>query len=231
MANPFDPKFEDLPASLPIFPLAGTVLMPGARLPLNIFEPRYLAMTREALAAPLRLIGMVQPQRPGGFAGGGETQDGAPPAVYDVGCAGRIVSFDESEDGRYRIALAGLCRFRIAAELEPRNFYRRVRADWRGFAADCRRAEGTRAIDRPRLQAALKGYFELKSLATDWRAIEQAADSILINSLSMALPLEPSDKQALLEAGDDDARGKALTALLEAAIHDPRGADAAPVRH
>ena len=231
MASPFDPKFADLPATLPIFPLTGTVLMPGARLPLNIFEPRYLAMTRDALAAPARLIGMVQPQRPGGFAGGGEERDGRPSALYEIGCAGRIVNFEESEDGRYRIALSGVCRFRIAAELDQVHGYRCVRAQWREFSSDCARAEGSRAIDRPRLQAALKGYFEMKSLATDWQAIEQAADSILINSLSMALPLEPADKQALLEAADDDARGKALTALLEAAIHDPRGGDAAPVRH
>ena len=231
MAGPFEPGFEDLPPIVPIFPLAGTVLMPGARLPLNIFEPRYLAMTRDALAEPLRLIGMIQPQRPGGFAGGGEAREGAAPAIYQVGCAGRIVGFDETDDGRYRIALWGVCRFRIGAELEPRHGYRRVRADWSAFAADCRRAEGARTIDRPRLQAALKSYFEMKSLSTDWQAIEQAADSILINSLSMALPLEPSDKQALLEAGDDDARGKALTALLEAAIHDPSGGHGAPVRH
>jgi Lon protease-like protein len=229
MGNPFQPKLADLPAVLPIFPLAGSLLLPGARLPLNIFEPRYLSMTRAALAAPLRLIGMVQPLRPGGFAGGGEAPEGGKPQLHATGCAGRIVSFEETDDGRYRISLSGLCRFRIAEEIEGRDGFRQIRPDWQNFTADLERVEGERAIDRPRLQAALKGYFDMKELSTDWQAIERAADSILVNSLAMALPLDPTDKQALLEADNDDARAKALTAILEAALRAPEGA--ATMRH
>ena len=183
--NPFEPRFEQLPETLPIFPLSGVLLLPGGKLPLNVFEPRYLAMIFDALAGH-RMIGMVQPQQPGGFAGDGLPTDDGRPKVHKVGCAGRIVSFNETEDGRLLLALSGVCRFDILREL-----------------------------DRERLMAALAAFFRGRNLSTDWDAVKQAADANLVTSLSMVLPFGPAEKQALLEAADSTARAKLLIAFLE----------------
>ncbi|HYC65191.1 MAG TPA: LON peptidase substrate-binding domain-containing protein [Reyranellaceae bacterium] len=214
--NPFDPAFEQLPDTLPIFPLSGVLLLPGGRLPLNIFEPRYLAMIFDALAGH-RMIGMVQPQQPGGFAGDGlPTADGAAPKVHTVGCAGRIVSFNETEDGRLLLALAGVCRFQVARELEPaQGGYRRVSTLFGPYRADLDAADDLVALDRERLMAALAVFFKQRNLSTDWEAVKKAADSNLVTSLSMVLPFGPAEKQALLEAGDTNARAKLLIAFLE----------------
>jgi Lon protease-like protein len=213
--NPFSPAFEQLPDTLPIFPLSGVLLLPGGRLPLNIFEPRYLAMIFDALAGH-RMIGMVQPQQPGGFAGDGLPADGGPPKVHHIGCAGRIVSFNETEDGRLLLALAGVCRFEISRELDPaQGGYRRVSSLFAPYRADLDIADELVTLDRERLMAALAAFFKARSLSTDWEAVKQAADGNLVTSLSMVLPFGPVEKQALLEARDTSARANLLIGFLE----------------
>lgn len=229
--NPFLTGFDALPDSLPIFPLSGVLLLPRGRLPLNIFEPRYLAMVSEALGRQ-RLIGMVQPVRPGGFAGdglaGGPGDGQGPPPVHRIGCVGRIVSFTETGDGRILLTLLGLCRFAIAQELPPApGGYRLVRPDYAAFAHDMR--EEAIELDRPRLLQALKTFLSLHNLAIDWKALEQLDDAALIGAVSMIAPLEPVEKQALLEAQDGTTRGKVLTGLLESSTMRPE-TDEAP-RH
>jgi Lon protease-like protein len=213
--NPFEPSFEQLPDTLPIFPLSGVLLLPGGKLPLNVFEPRYLAMVFEALAGH-RMIGMVQPLQPGGYAGDGmPTDDGRPP-VHRIGCAGRIVSFNETEDGRLLLALSGVCRFEIVRELElAQGGYRRVSSVFSPFRADLDHADEAVELDRERLMAGLAAFFRSRNLSTDWDAVKQAADANLVASLSMVLPFGPAEKQALLEAADSTARAKLLVAFLE----------------
>ena len=230
--NPFDPSFEQLPETLPIFPLSGVLLLPGGRLPLNIFEPRYLAMIFDALAGH-RMIGMVQPVQPGGFAGDGlpsgvPGEDGRP-KVHQVGCAGRIVSFSETEDGRLMLALAGICRFQIVRELDlAQGGYRRVSALFSPYRTDLDHADEAVALDRERLTAGLTAFFRGRNLSTDWEAVKKAGDANLVTSLSMVLPFGPAEKQALLEAADTSARAKLLVAFLEMAAFGP--ADTSPQR-
>jgi uncharacterized protein len=215
--NPFDPVFEQLPDTLPIFPLSGVLLLPGGKLPLNIFEPRYLAMVFDALAGH-RMIGMVQPMQPGGFAGDGLPTDDGRPKVHKVGCAGRIVSFNETEDGRLLLALSGVCRFEVGRELElPQGGYRRVSAIFSPYRGDLEQGDEVVELDRERLMAALAAFFRGKNLSTDWDAVKQAADGNLVTSLSMVLPFGPVEKEALLEAADTTARAKLLVAFLEMA--------------
>jgi len=215
--NPFDPGFEQLPETLPIFPLSGVLLLPGGKLPLNVFEPRYLAMVFDSLAGH-RMIGMVQPMQPGGYAGDGLPTEDGKPKVHKVGCAGRIVSFSETEDGRLLLALSGICRFEVGRELEPaQGGYRRVSSHFSPFRADLEEADRPVELDRERLMAALAAFFRGKNLSTDWDAVKQAADGNLVTSLSMVLPLGPVEKQALLEAADTTARAKLLMAFLEMA--------------
>jgi hypothetical protein len=214
--SPFEPTFEQLPETLPIFPLSGVLLLPGGKLPLNIFEPRYLAMVFDALAGS-RLIGMVQPMQPGGFAGDGMPTPGGRPPVHRIGCAGRIVSFSETEDGRLLLALSGVCRFEIVRELEPaQGGYRRVSSVFSAFRADVDSSrDASVELDRERLMAALAAFFRGRNLSTDWEAVKKAADANLLTSLSMILPFGPAEKQALLEAADSAARAKLLIAFLE----------------
>lgn len=213
--NPFDPSFEQLPEALPIFPLSGVLLLPGGKLPLNIFEPRYLAMIFDSLAGH-RMIGMVQPTQPGGFAGDGMPVEGGKPKVHRVGCAGRIVSFNEAEDGRLLLALSGVCRFEVGRELDQaQGGYRRVSSIFAPYRADLDHADEIVDMDRERLMAALAAFFRGRNLSTDWEAVKQAADRNLVTSLSMVLPFGPAEKQALLEAADTTARAKLLIAFLE----------------
>jgi Lon protease-like protein len=210
----FEPSFDELPPVIPIFPLTGVLLLPRGRLPLNIFEPRYLAMVSDALAFP-RLIGMVQPREGQGDAGD--------PPVYGVGCAGRITGFGELEDGRYQITLTGVARFSIVEELPLSKGYRPVRVDWSRFKSDL--AEGSGGVDRERLLAALKPFLKRHKVKTDWDAIAKTPEDRLVTSLAMVCPFAPSEKQGLLEAEDLPARARLLTALLEMA-----GTSAAPER-
>jgi Lon protease-like protein len=219
--NPFDPSFERLPDTLPIFPLSGVLLLPGGKLPLNIFEPRYLAMIFDSLAGH-RMIGMVQPVQPGGFAGDGLPADDGAPRVHQVGCAGRVVSFNETEDGRLLLALSGVCRFQIGRELDiAQGGYRRVSANFSAYRADLDHADEIVTLERERLMAGLAAFFRGKNLSTDWDAVKKADDLNLVNSLSMVLPFGPAEKQALLEAPDTSARAKLLIAFLEMSAFGP----------
>lgn len=202
----FDPRFDELPPRLPIFPLTGALLLPRGRLPLNIFEPRYLAMTRDALGAE-RMIGMVQPEEGQGDAGD--------PPVYRTGCAGRITSFSETDDGRFLITLVGIARFDIAEELAMEGRpYRRVAPDWRGYRADLEE-EADAAIDRGRLMQALKPFFERHAISADFAAIKSTPAERLVTTLAMVCPLQPREKQALLEAAGTAERARLLTGLIE----------------
>ena len=215
-----------LPEFLPIFPLAGVLLLPRARLPLNIFEPRYLAMTRDALGGE-RLIGMIQPRDPPGE----HSIGGMNPPVYPIGCAGRITRFAETDDGRFLITLTGVLRFRIVEELPLLSGYRRVIPDWRPFAPD-REIPDAPQFDRARLIRGLKSFFGQRQLSADWSAIEKAPAEQLIASIAMACPFAPSEKQALLEAADLEQRAALLTGLVEmAAIQPVTGEEDSGTRH
>ncbi|MBV9994904.1 MAG: LON peptidase substrate-binding domain-containing protein [Caulobacteraceae bacterium] len=197
-------KTSDLPELIPVFPLDGALLLPGGQLPLQIFEPRYLNMVDDAMSGS-RLIGMIQ-TREGG--------NRMAPALAEVGCAGRITSYAETGDGRYLITLTGVCRFVVAAELSAITPYRQVRADFARFAADLE-SEGPEIVfDRAAFAAALKRYLEHKGLSVDWQAVNAAPAGALINSLAMGLPLNPAEKQALLEAATLAERRQVLAALL-----------------
>jgi uncharacterized protein len=215
--GPFDPSFEDLPQTLPVFPLPGVLLLPRGKLPLNIFEPRYLAMTRDALQSD-RLIGMVQPVEEGAA--------GDQPPIFPVGCAGRISQFAETDDGRYLITLTGVCRFRIQRELPLKLGYRRAVPDFTPFRADF--SSEACEVDRPRLLAALRVYFKLQHISADWDSIEGAPDERLITCLAMICPFSSREKQALLEAPGARDRASTLTALLEMAVLEGAGAGAQP---
>jgi Lon protease-like protein len=203
----FDPPFEALPATLPIFPLNGVLLLPRGRLPLNIFEPRYLAMTRDAMGAE-RMIGMIQPSDP--------NDPGDNPPVYRTGCAGRITSFSETEDGRFLITLTGIARFDIREELPLRSGYRRVVADWEPYRGDIAPDDG--AIDRERLLAVLRVFFKVHGISADWDTIKQTPDERLVTSLAMICPFAANEKQALLEAGNLEERAEVMIALIEMAV-------------
>jgi uncharacterized protein len=218
-SSPFDLSFDELPPVIPIFPLTGVLLLPRGRMPLNIFEPRYLAMVSDAMAYP-RLIGMVQPREGQGDAGN--------PPVYQTGCAGRITGFGELDEGRYEITLTGVARFSIEEELPLVKGYRPVRVDWARFRGDLVPAEG--GVDRERLLAALKPYLKRHKVKTDWDAIAKTPDDRLVTSLSMVCPFAPSEKQGLLEAESLPARAHLLTALLEMAGASA-GTERADVRH
>jgi Lon protease-like protein len=213
-----------LPAELPIFPLSGVLLLPGGRIPLQVFEPRYLALVDDALGRR-RLIGMVQPVEP--------ARDPIPDgiAIYPVGCAGRIVSFAESDDGRYFVILAGVSRFRVRAELPGVRGYRRIAPDWAPFACD--REDGPEPeIDRPRLVKAARAFFAARGLAAEDRSLDELNGPALVTWLAMACPFGASEKQALLECACHAERAETLAATLELAAHDWVGRGPGPgVRH
>jgi hypothetical protein len=213
MARPFHPGIDALPAILPIFPLPGVLLLPDGKLPLNIFEPRYLSLVTDALGKG-RLFGMVQPT--------GEPADGSDPPIFDTGCAGRISAFSETEDGRLLITLTGVCRYHITDEVEGLHGYRRVAVDWRPFAADLDDPPAI-TLDRRRLLAALKTYSRLNHLDFNWKAIERVEDYDLSVSLSMACPFEPREKQALLECPHPAQRAETLITLMEMAVAERQG--------
>ncbi|BBK33775.1 hypothetical protein EDC65_3612 [Stella humosa] len=220
--HPFDPDFTALPRSIPVFPLTGVLLLPHGKLPLNVFEPRYLHMVQDALASD-RIIGMIQPQE--------DERDGHAPALYRTGCAGRIVSFSETDDGRYLITLSGLCRFDVASEVATTRGYRRVVPSWDAYAADMDEEQAPE-LDRARLLKAVEAYFKAQGLSADWEAIKSTPDGRLLVALAMVCPFGPSEKQALLEAGDTTRRAETLIALMEmAAITPPSADDPSRVRH
>jgi Lon protease-like protein len=198
----------DLPDVIPVFPLAGALLLPRGQMPLNIFEPRYLAMVDEALRSGHRLIGMIQPDT---AHPGAEER----PNLYKIGCVGRLTQFAESGDGRYLIQLTGVCRFRVAEELATTTPYRQCRVIYAPFADDLIARKGEDAVDRDAVLTALKAFLKANNLKADWSGIESAPNEALVNALAMMSPYGPAEKQALLEAPDLKARAEILIAVTE----------------
>ncbi|QGX97133.1 ATP-dependent protease [Roseovarius faecimaris] len=209
-------NLADLPDVIPVFPLPGALLLPRSRLPLHLFEPRYLAMFEDVLKTPQRLIGMIQPNTvPGRDVNG----------LHLIGCAGRVTQFSETEDGRYMITLSGVSRFRIMEEVDGFTPYRRAQVSWGGFERDLGPADEDRGFDRPAFLNLLGRYFAARELQTDWDSLKEADDELLINSLSMLLGFEPEDKQALLEAPSLTTRRETLVTLIEFALRSGEGSE------
>ncbi len=201
-----------LPAVLPVFPLTGVLLLPGTRLPLHIFEPRYRNMVHDALEAE-GVFGMIQPFVPQNDNRPQPGAEQAAPELYAVGCAGHIERWEQSPDGRYMVELRGVSRFRVEEELSPERGYRRVRPDYACFD-DLEETEPA-AIDRPRLTQALRRYAETRGLALDLDPLDPIPDTDLVNFLGAAMPFHPAEKQALLEARSVEERERVLASLLE----------------
>ncbi|SCB48226.1 hypothetical protein GA0061102_106411 [Rhizobium miluonense] len=196
-------KPSDLPETVVVFPLSGALLLPGAQLPLNIFEPRYLAMVDAAITGN-RLIAMVQPAL-------GEPADS--PNLSHVGCLGRITSMSETGDGRYIVALTGICRIRLMDEVTAHQPYRIFRIT--PFISDLKSHHEEGTVDRPALLSAFRAYLEANKLEADWESVERADNMMLVNSLSMMAPFDPAEKQALLEAHDLKTRAETFIAIIK----------------
>ena len=207
------PSLAELPEEFPVFPLSGALLLPGGRLPLNIFEPHYLALVEDSLGAG-RMFGMVQPDKRLSVGKAG-------PGLYRTGCLGRISSFSEAEDARYLITLTGLIRYSIVQELPGRRGYRRVRAALAGFSADLEQAPPM-DMERSHLLTALKLYFAHAGVDVNWEVIDAMPDSALVTTLCMACPFDPEEKQALLEAPNLPERARVLLATLQINAFDDR---------
>jgi Lon protease-like protein len=203
-------SLADLPDSLAIFPLPGALLLPRARLPLNIFEPRYLAMLDDALKTEHRLIGMMQPVE----VPGGRGTD----RLHRIGCAGRVTGFQESGDGRYLISLSGICRYRMGAVQEGFSPYIRAQVEWSSFERDLAAEEIDEGFDRPAFLELLARYFATTELSSDWDSLKEADEELLINSLAVLCPFDPEEKQALLEAPDLRNRRETIVTLMEFAL-------------
>ncbi|MEO6298477.1 MAG: LON peptidase substrate-binding domain-containing protein [Paracoccaceae bacterium] len=200
----------DLPDQLPVFPLPGAVLLPRARLPLHIFEPRYLAMIEDCLKSERRLIGMIQPR---GDAGG----------LASVGCAGRITSFSETDDGRYMITLSGIARFMVRTEITGFVPYRRVNVDWTPFIDDIGPSEEDVGFDREAFLPRLARYLHASRMGTDWSNLKEADNEMLINAMCMVCPFAVEEKQALLEAQTLTDRRQVLEQLITFALQSGGG--------
>jgi Lon protease-like protein len=198
----------ELPPVIPVFPLAGALLLPRGQMPLNIFEPRYLAMVDDALADRHRLIGMIQP----------DTAHPGPedkPNLYKIGCAGRITQLAESGDGRYLLELTGVSRFRIEEEEKVHTPYRQCRVSFHPFADDFVARKGEEAVNREELLKTLSDFLKANKLKADWDGIERAPNEALVNALAMMSPYGAAEKQALLEAPDLKTRAEILVAVTE----------------
>jgi len=198
----------DLPEVVPVFPLPGALLLPRGQMPLNIFEPRYLAMVDDALRDGHRLIGMIQPD----VAHGGSADK---PKLFNIGCVGRITQLAESGDGRYLLELTGVARFRIEQELPVATLYRQCRVTYAPFADDFVARKGEQAVDRAAVLRALTDFMQANNLQADWEGIDKAPNEALVNALSMMSPYGPAEKQALLEAPDLKTRAEILVAITE----------------
>jgi Lon protease-like protein len=201
----------DMPETIPVFPLTGALLLPRGRLPLNIFEPRYLAMTDDAMSGA-RIIGMIQPEKP---------EASTPPPLFPVGCAGRIVSYEESADGRILITLSGISRFRLREELNVGTLYRQCRVDFTEFAGDFTADPTGARVDRQALLQTLRNYLDANRIEADWSGIRDAPIEALVNGLSMMSPFGTREKQALLEAADLKSRAELLIAVTEFSLAEP----------
>ncbi|MEX0405701.1 LON peptidase substrate-binding domain-containing protein [Aquibium sp. LZ166] len=202
-------KIGDLPEVVPVFPLSAALLLPSGRMPLNVFEPRYIEMIDDVIAGS-RLIGMIQPRLDGGMRPDGE------PELCEVGCLGRLTSFAETGDGRYLVALQGVCRFRVVEEIASRAPFRKCRI--MVFAGDLDLEKEAADVDREALLKAFRAYLAANDLEADWNSISRAENATLVNALSMMAPYGASEKQALLEAPDLRTRAETLIAITEMAM-------------
>jgi uncharacterized protein len=209
----FHPAPQDLPSEFAVFPLTGALLLPGGKLPLNIFEARYLALTQDSLATG-RMFGMIQPDPHAAAVESG-------PGLYRVGCLGRVSSFSETDDGRLLITLSGLSRFAVDSELDMHHGYRRVRGDYSRYVSDLDQSPQPIAVEREKLVEALRGYFARREVDANWEAIRRMPDEVLVVTLAMACPFEAVEKQALLEAPTDAERAATLLALLQMGAAGP----------
>jgi hypothetical protein len=198
---------QDCPAVVPVFPISGALLLPRGQMPLNIFEPRYLAMVDDALGSS-RVIGMIQPDAEAGGTA-------LTPRLYRVGCLGRITQFAETGDGRYLITLVGIARFRIEEELSTTTLYRQCRVSYEPFGSDFQARAGEEEVDRSGVLKALRDFVEAADVRVDWDGIDQAPNEALVNALCMMSPFGAKEKQALLEAPDLKSRAEVLIAITE----------------
>lgn len=205
----------DLPQVIPVFPLGGALLLPRGQLPLNIFEPRYLAMVNDAMAGD-RIIGMIQPESEDDLSR--QDDPAARPNLCTVGCAGRVTSFTETGDGRVLITLTGIARFRAVEEVPVIGGYRRFHIDATPFADDFCPGAGQTEVDRDRLICIFRAYLEAHDLEADWESVHASSNEALVNALAMISPYGPKEKQALLEAPDLRTRNEILIALTEMAL-------------
>lgn len=200
-----------LPETIPVFPLSGALLLPRTRLPLNIFEPRYLAMIEDCLKTEHRLIGMVQPREV-------PSDKGSPP-LHQIGCAGRLTGFNETEDGRYMITLSGVARYRLVAQNTGFTPYIRADVDWGSFEHDLGGEEKDEGFDRPAFLRLLEQYFEAAELTSDMETMREANEELLVNSLAMLCPFPPEEQQALLEAPTLKTRRETLVTMMALAVN------------
>lgn len=208
-------KIEELPGVIPVFPLRAALLLPRGEMPLNVFEPRYLAMVEDAIKGH-RIVGLIQPNP--------ETDEEEDrPELVRVGCAGRLTAMGETGDGRYLITLTGVARFRVVEELSVVTPYRQVRAAFDDFTIDLAPGEGQDEVDRDALLKTLKDYLTANSLEADWDGIRRAPNEALVNALAMMSPFGPREKQALLEAKDLKNRAEILVAVTEMDLARARG--------
>lgn len=201
--GPFFAEYDELPSSLPVFPLPGAVLMPHAELPLNVFEPRYLNMVNDALAGH-RMIGMIQP----------DADAAAKESLFQTGCAGRITQFRETRDGRYEMVLSGVCRFDVSEELPTTRGYRLVVPDWSRFGCDYEHPEAQLQAEQARLMTSLEHYLAVHELEADLESFQRMPVVQLIDALAMALPFTEQEKQTLLESVEPDQRLSRFLSLI-----------------
>ena len=202
----FDPEVDQLPARIPIFPLPSALLLPGGQLPLNIFEPRYIQMVKDTLATNHRLIVMTLPLP--------EKSNGS--EIYKLACAGKLISFEETLDGRFLISLSGIMRCRLLDTLEEKGGYRRMKVDFTDYLDDMR--PNDIKIERNGFFKTLRSYFDMKGLSADWKAIEKCEDEKLITTLAMLCPFSDAEKQTLMEANSLNERAKLMKVILEMSI-------------
>ncbi|MGC2780312.1 MAG: LON peptidase substrate-binding domain-containing protein [Bradyrhizobium sp.] len=198
----------ELPEIVPVFPLAGALLLPRGQMPLNIFEPRYLAMVDDAFRDGHRLIGMIQPDVT-------HSSSEERPVLFKVGCVGRITQLAESGDGRYILELTGVSRFKVVEEMTVLTAYRQCKVDYFPFLDDFTARKGEDAVDRDALLAVLTDFLKANNLKVDWAGIEAAPNEALVNALAMMSPYGPAEKQAMLEAPDLKTRAEILIAVTE----------------
>ena len=202
-------ELKELPEIIPIFPLSNFIIFPDTVVPLNIFEPRYIQMIDDSMKDK-RFVGMVQPKKTGNL---------KKPDLYEVGCVGKITSFNETDDGRYMITLSGVSRFKVLKVVEGFSPYIKAEVNWRDFSEDQEKTKIDNGFDRDSFFSLLKKYFAVKGLKTDWESLKEADEEIIVNSLSMLCPFDVEEKQALLESKNLEDRRKMINTLMEFSLH------------